>query len=112
MHIALVGYFVPAPDRPRPTVEALQASVEARPAQAPGGVGLGLAALGAQAAAASRLAAGALAGVRDPAGAAGEIRDALGRATAAVRDDVLFPAPPSFLNGPIGPARRLVRCPL
>jgi WS/DGAT/MGAT family acyltransferase len=90
------------PESPRPW----------RPSAAPSGVGLGLAALGAQAGAAARLVAGGLSGVRDPARAAGEVRDAVGRAAAAVRDDVLFPAPPSFLNGPIGPTRRLVRCPL
>jgi WS/DGAT/MGAT family acyltransferase len=82
------------------------------PEPAPGDVGLGVAALRAQAARAGGLVARGLAGVRNPTAAAGDLRDAVRRGVAAVRDDVLFPAPPSFLNGPIGPARRLVHCPL
>ena len=82
------------------------------PEPPPGPLGLGLAALRGQVEAAGARTARALVGLASPAATAGELRDAVLRGAAAVRDDVLFPAPSSFLNRSIGPTRRLARCPL
>jgi diacylglycerol O-acyltransferase len=83
---------------------------EAQPA--PGPLSLGLAAARRQAGAAAGLLAGAAAGLRAPAAAAAGLRDTVERAVATVRTDVLSPAPASFLNRRLSPARRLVRCPI
>jgi diacylglycerol O-acyltransferase / wax synthase len=79
---------------------------------APGQLELGMSALLRQAQVAGGLLSRGLASALSPATAVREVRDAVGRAAAAVGNDVLFPAPASFLNRPIGPARRLVRCPI
>ena len=54
---------------------------------------------------ARRAAARLLGAVRDPERAASAAVTTLTRASAAVREDVLEPAPPSLLNRPVGPAR-------
>jgi WS/DGAT/MGAT family acyltransferase len=80
---------------PPPSPAELAAAALARQAQATGG-----------------LLSRGLASALSPVTAVGQARDALGRAAAALGNDVLFPAPSSFLNQPLGPTRRLVRCPL
>jgi diacylglycerol O-acyltransferase / wax synthase len=48
---------------------------------------------------------------REPRRTAGTLAGKLARVLASVREDVLSPAPPSYLNTPTGAARRLVRFP-
>ncbi len=98
----VAALFSDVPDSPPPRSQPW------RPAPAPNPLGLGVAALRRQVGAAAGLLAKGLASARDPVAAVGELR----RAALTVNDDVLFPAPPSFLNGPIGPHRRLVRWPV
>jgi diacylglycerol O-acyltransferase / wax synthase len=84
-----------------------------RPPAPPGPLELAVSALARQAqAAGGLLSRGLITALSPPASAARAVRDALERAAAAVGNDVLFPAPDSFLNRPIGPTRRLVRSPL
>ena len=83
------------------------------PPAPPGPLELAVSALARQAQAAGGLLSRAVAtALSPPAAALRAVGDAGARAVAAVTNDVLFPAPASFLNQPIGPQRRLVRSPL
>jgi WS/DGAT/MGAT family acyltransferase len=79
------------------------------PQRVPGAAELSVAAVRSQLGLLGRgLAAAARAAARPRTAAVGAVRS-LAQLAATAREDLLSPAPPSFLNRPIGPERRLVR---
>jgi diacylglycerol O-acyltransferase / wax synthase len=94
-----------APDAPLP-----EGAEEAwAPAPVPGPARLAAASLAADADIVRRAATRVLGAVRTPGAAASTLLTALTRTSAAVREDVLEPAPRSHLNRPVGPARTVAR---
>jgi len=90
-----------AADEPPPGLEAAGWD----PSPLPGPARLAAESVRTRASLVGRAAGRALDAVRAPADAASAALGSLTRASAAVREDVLEPAPPSHLNRPVGPAR-------
>ena len=80
-----------------------------RPAPLPDPARLAVATVAGRLGQARRAAARALGATRAPAAAASALVTSLTRASAALREDVLEPAPPSHLNRPVGSARTVAR---
>jgi WS/DGAT/MGAT family acyltransferase len=80
-----------------------------RPSPLPGPASLAAAVVRTQVDLARRVAGRALGAARAPGSAVSSALGSLARASAAVREDVLEPAPRSHLNRPVGPARTVAR---